>query len=125
MQARTLLICGTLLMLVGVASGAFGAHALKAVLDESSRQTWQTATEYLFYHALGLIGLSLWLENPSLTTLLQLVGWSLLIGCLIFSGSLYLMVLTDQRWLGMITPLGGVMMLLGWLSWSIAAVKAQ
>jgi uncharacterized membrane protein YgdD (TMEM256/DUF423 family) len=112
-------------MFAGVASGAFGAHALKAVLDESSRQTWQTATEYLFYHALGLIGLSLWLENRSLTKLLRLAGWSLLIGCLIFSGSLYLMVLTNQRWLGMVTPFGGVMMLVGWLSWSLTAIKEK
>lgn len=123
MKARTFLIGGTLLMFAGVASGAFGAHALKAIIDEPSRQTWQTATEYLFYHALGLIGLSLWLENRTLTKTIRLAGWSLLIGCLLFSGSLYIMVLTGIRWLGMITPLGGVMMLLGWISWSIAAIR--
>lgn len=122
MQARTLLICGTLLMFTGVALGAFGAHALKSIVDEPSRQTWQTATEYLFYHALGLIGLSLWQAEQTVTKILRLTGWGLLIGCLLFSGSLYIMVLTGIPWLGAITPLGGMMMLVGWISWSIAAI---
>lgn len=97
---------GCLLAALSVLFGAFGAHSLKAVLTPERLQTWETAVRYQMFASIGL----------------QLSGASrpgaplLLAGCLIFSGSLYLMCLTDQRWLGAVTPLGGIAMIAGWIS---------
>ncbi len=114
---------GLFLLFLGVATGAFGAHGLKQIVTESQAQTWQTATEYLFYHALGLVGLGIWAEHKKRNRLITVSGISLLTGVVLFSGSLYLLVITDIRQLGMITPLGGLLFLLGWLCWLLAAIK--
>jgi uncharacterized membrane protein YgdD (TMEM256/DUF423 family) len=96
--------------MLAVALGAFGAHGLKDVLARhGTAAIWQTAVFYHFVHAVMLFilaGRSPFAVGP---------WFSFLIGILIFSGSLYLLALTNQRWLGAITPLGGVSFIIGWL----------
>ncbi|WP_338871514.1 DUF423 domain-containing protein [Spirosoma sp. SC4-14] len=110
---------GAALGLLGVALGAFGAHALRGMLEASGRTaTFETAVKYQFYHALALVLVGVLMQvfssNPSIVKLLNWSGYSLLGGTLIFSGSLYILCFTGITWLGAITPLGGVAMIAGW-----------
>lgn len=110
---------GAALGLLGVAIGAFGAHALRASLEASGRTaTFETAVKYQFYHALALVATGILLHlvgnNPTAVKLLNWSGYSFLGGVLIFSGSLYVLCMTGVTWLGAITPIGGVLMIIGW-----------
>lgn len=110
---------GALLGLLGVALGAFGAHALRGMLEATQRTaTFETAVKYQFYHALALIAIGvlmhLFSQNPNMVRLLSWAGWAFLAGVIIFSGSLYLLIFSGQTWLGAITPIGGVAMIVGW-----------
>ena len=105
---RLVLGAGALMAALGVACGAFGAHGLRAVLGAAELGWWQTAVQYQMWHAVALVALAL-LPRPRLPALL-LAG-----GILIFSGTLYLMALTGWRWLGAVTPLGGLMLIGGWV----------
>jgi uncharacterized membrane protein YgdD (TMEM256/DUF423 family) len=105
---------------LAVALGAFGAHALKAILSPEMMAVYQTAVEYHLMHSvlwLSVSGLSLHL--PQLKWLTY-SAWALAVGILLFSGSLYLLTLTGIKSLGMITPVGGVSLLLGWLMLALA-----
>jgi len=124
MSARFFLASGLLFSLLAVMLGAFGAHALRASISAQQMQTWQTASEYHFYHALGLIALGIWMENKASSLLAKLSGVLLIVGLVLFSGSLYLLVMTSTSALGMITPIGGLCLMAGWLSW-FAALIAQ
>jgi uncharacterized membrane protein YgdD (TMEM256/DUF423 family) len=106
---------GSLMALVGVAAGAFGAHGLKSHITVERMEIFEVAVRYQMYHAIGLV----------LAGILdaQQAGWCFSGGILVFSGSLYLLVLTEQRWLGAITPVGGLLFLLGWLLLAIQAKK--
>lgn len=121
---KIFLLSGAILGGLGVALGAFGAHALRATLEASQRlDTFETAVKYQFYHALALLlvaVLSYQMEKE--TRLLSYAGYSFLAGTLIFSGSLYILCFTGIRWLGAITPIGGVLMIVGWglLAWVAA-----
>ncbi len=96
--------------LLAVALGAFGAHGLEKVLKENGRvDTWETAVFYHFIHAVMLYLLA---ASPPLR---KVAWWSFLLGILIFSGTLYVLCLTNIRWLGAITPMGGLSFMLGWL----------
>lgn len=104
-----------LALALAVAAGAFGAHALRAVVDPRQIEVWQTAVLYHLVHGLALLVLAALIElRPSLRSL-RLAWATIGTGLLLFSGSLYLIVLTGARWLGPITPLGGVAMIAGWL----------
>jgi uncharacterized membrane protein YgdD (TMEM256/DUF423 family) len=115
---RPVAAAGALLAALGVGLGAFGAHALKASLSPEALGWWQTAVQYQMWHALGLILVAV-LPRPRLGLPAALLGG----GAAIFSGSLYLMALTDARWLGAVTPLGGGAMIAGWalLAWRLRA----
>ncbi|MDI1322598.1 MAG: DUF423 domain-containing protein [Algoriphagus sp.] len=109
---------------IAVGIGAFGAHGLKAVLEETGRiETFETAVKYHFYHSLGLflIGI-LALLKPDCKGL-SFSAICMILGILIFSGSLYILSLTGITWLGAITPLGGVAFILGWMGIFRAATK--
>ncbi len=108
------IIVGSILSALGVVFGAFGAHALKARITPEDLTIFETGVKYHFYHALGLIliGLIGFHYSPQLLRLPAIV---LSLGILLFSGSLYLMVLSGARWLGAVTPLGGVAFIVGWL----------
>lgn len=103
---------------LAVALGAFGAHGLQKLLEHNGRvETWHTAVFYHVIHAVVLFVLA------GQTPLRRGPWWSFLIGILIFSGTLYVLALTNIRWLGAITPLGGVSLLVGW-AWLLVAPKA-
>ena len=99
-------------MAIAVALGAFGAHGLKAIVIPQQLEWWQTATLYWFIHGLGLllVGILIRLNYATQTT-----AWLLQVGVIIFAGSLYAMTLGAPRWFGAITPIGGVLMIAGWL----------
>ncbi|MEW6058155.1 MAG: DUF423 domain-containing protein [Bdellovibrionota bacterium] len=113
---------GCLFGLLSVALGAFGAHALAATLTERMREIFETAVKYQMYHALALIGLGLWMKGSS-SNLATAAGVGFALGILIFSGSLYVLALTEVRKWGMVTPIGGLAFLVGWACWAIAALK--
>lgn len=121
-MSKMILMIAALLMALAVGIGAFGAHGLKSHLSEEMMQIYKTGVEYHFYHALGLllIGvLSLYISSGWL-------NWSafmLTAGIILFSGSLYVMAITGIKWLGAITPLGGLSFIAGWILLLIAVWK--
>lgn len=114
---KSLFIVGALDAALAVMLGAFGAHGLKARVSAERLDVWHTACEYQFYHALGILLIALLASQVA--TPFASAGWLLLVGSVIFSGSLYLLVLSDTAWLGAITPLGGLTLIAGWclLAW--------
>jgi len=119
--ARRALMLAALAGALAVMTGAFGAHALKARLTPDLLAVWQTAVQYHFWHALalGLIGV-LTLHRPD-SRALRAASWMMLLGLLLFSGSLYALALTGVRGLGAVTPLGGLAFIGGWLALAWAA----
>lgn len=107
--------------LLAVALGAFGAHALQARLDDYALSVYQTAVQYQFYHSLALFGVGLFCLWQPQSRLLLGSGVSFIVGLLLFSGSLYLLSITGMRWLGAVTPLGGLCFLLGWALLALSA----
>jgi uncharacterized membrane protein YgdD (TMEM256/DUF423 family) len=116
---KLLLTIGALDAALAVILGAFGAHGLKDRVTAARLDVWHTACEYQFYHALGILLIVLLATHFS--SHLLPVAWVLLAGSVIFSGSLYLLVLTDTAWLGAITPIGGMTLIVGWciLAWQV------
>ena len=106
--------------LLAVALGAFGAHALKTRLDETALSVYQTAVQYHFYHSLALLAVGLFCLWLPQSRLLLASGMAFLIGLLLFSGSLYILSFTGIRWLGAITPLGGLSFMAGWALLALA-----
>lgn len=123
-----LLSAAAILGATGVGLGAFGAHALKARLQAADTlSTWDTAVQYHLLHAVALLVLAAWSRlaaadsaAPALTT----SGWLFVIGIVLFSGSLYGLALGGPRWLGPVTPLGGLAFIAGWL-WLLKAAVAN
>jgi uncharacterized membrane protein YgdD (TMEM256/DUF423 family) len=123
------LLAAGLLGLTGVAIGAFGAHALKATLMERGMiQAWETGSRYHLFHAIALVGLAAWVRGVSANDGGRLMGWASSLWCIgivLFSGSLYWLALGGPRWLGPVTPLGGVALMAGWLLVAIAAFSKR
>ncbi len=112
-------LAGAILAGLAVAFGAFGAHMLESKVSTSRLATFETGVQYQMYHALALLIVGyISLSHPGL---LNSAGYCFLGGIIIFSGSLYLLVLTDTAWLGAITPIGGVLFIVGWI---LLAVKS-
>lgn len=114
---------GSINAALSVILGAFGAHALKAKLTEQMLNVYQTGIQYHFYHALGLIVIGLLALHLPASSWLKSSGWLMLSGIILFSGSLYMLALTNIRWLGAITPVGGLAFILAWLTLTIAILK--
>jgi uncharacterized membrane protein YgdD (TMEM256/DUF423 family) len=107
---------------LAVAMGAFGAHGLKDRLTALGQAaSFQTAAQYHMYSALSLLAVGLLIMVGRSGTAATVAGWAFLVGSLLFSGSLYLLAVTGLKWLGAITPLGGVAMLVGWAALAVAA----
>lgn len=124
MKTRTIVIAASLLLMLGVGTGAFGAHGLRAHVGPNMLAVWQTAVLYQMFHALGLLGLAA--LRPRLhDRLASAAAVFLLLGILIFSGSLYTLVLSGIRMVGAITPIGGVSFMIGWLLLALAAARGQ
>jgi len=105
---------GALFMFIAVGLGAFGAHALKNKISSDMLAVFETGVRYQFYHALGLLAVG-WLAKTHPNSLVPAAGWSFTVGIIIFSGSLYILSLSGVRWLGAVTPLGGLAFLAGWI----------
>ena len=118
--SQRIFVLGTVFAGSAVAAGAFGAHALKSILDSPGLQVFETAARYQMYHALGLCIVS-WAIDRYPEQRLEQVGWLFTAGILLFSGSLYMVSLTGIRWMGAVTPVGGLAFLSGWilLGWRI------
>ena len=116
---RHFVFLGAINGFLAVAFGAFAAHALKNVLSAGLLEVFRTGVDYQALHALALLAVGLIGGRAGHDRALQLAGWSFASGILLFSGSLYVMALTDIRWLGAITPFGGAAFLIGWgaLAW--------
>ena len=114
---------GALFAFVGVALGAFGTHALQGKVQPEDWPIWETAVRYQLVHALALIAAGIIQQLPQTLQpdVVAKSGWLFAAGIFVFSGSLYLLVLTGRRWLGAVTPLGGLLMLAGWiaLAWGV------
>ncbi|MGK0500516.1 MAG: uncharacterized membrane protein YgdD (TMEM256/DUF423 family) [Oceanicoccus sp.] len=123
-MAKIYLMIAAFSGLLAVAIGAFGAHGLKERLPADLMAVYQTGVQYHFYHTFALLVVALLLLQYPQLKLLNWSGGLLLLGMLIFSGSLYLMALTGVRWLGAITPIGGVAMIIGWLLLAVAAYQS-
>jgi uncharacterized membrane protein YgdD (TMEM256/DUF423 family) len=121
MTARLILTLGAVAAFLGVALGAFGAHALRARLTEQLLNTWETAVQYHLVHALALLAVGLLLLHTGPSSLLRWSAGLMLAGMVLFSGSLYLLCLSGVRWLGAITPLGGTALLIAWILFAVAA----
>ena len=123
-MSKMILLTAAVLLAIAVAVGAFGAHALKTKIPDDLLQVYKTGVEYHFYHALGLLLVGvLAIFRPS-----SLLNWSalfLVIGVVLFSGSLYTMAISGIRWLGAVTPLGGLSFIAGWILLFLAVWKHQ
>ncbi|MBL8879852.1 MAG: DUF423 domain-containing protein [Phycisphaerales bacterium] len=111
--------------LIGVAAGAFGAHALKERLAPDLLAVFHTGAQYQMYHALALFGVALLARHDTRCRILAGASWSFLIGIILFSGSLYALALSGVRALGAITPFGGVAFLIGWFLLIVAGARRK
>lgn len=121
---RTFFILAGLLGGLGVALGAFGAHALAARVPADLLGTYETGVRYHMYHVFALFAVVLAITRWPDSNLPNIAGWLFVAGIVIFSGSLYLLVFTGQRWLGAITPIGGVAFITGWILLAVTAWRS-
>ncbi|WP_163716864.1 DUF423 domain-containing protein [Mangrovibacterium lignilyticum] len=121
-MTKTIIITAAGCLAIAVAIGAFGAHGLKSKLSPEMMTVYKTGVEYHFYHALGLLLVGvLALQMPS--SLLNLSALFLFLGIVVFSGSLYALAVTGIKWLGAITPIGGLSFIAGWVLLVVAVLK--
>jgi uncharacterized membrane protein YgdD (TMEM256/DUF423 family) len=116
-------ILGGILGGLAVALGAFGAHGLRARLAADLLATFETGVRYHMYHALALFAVAAAISKWPGSSLPAIAGWLFVVGTILFSGSLYLLAITGTRWLGAITPFGGLAFLAGWACLVIAAAR--
>ncbi len=118
---KIFLLIGSIAMALVVALGAFGAHGLKEILADEMLDIFETGVKYHFYHALGLLVISLVAQSMPNSALLQWSGWLMVAGITIFSGSLYVLSVYGIKWLGAITPIGGLCFISAWILLALAA----
>ena len=114
-DGKLFMISGALSGFLAVAAGAFGAHALRQQLAPEQLGVFETAARYEMYHALALLAVA-WAAGQRPSAAIHISGWLFVAGTVLFCGSLYALSLTGIRWLGAITPVGGLAFLIGWLS---------
>ena len=124
MTDRHLIIVAALTLLAGVGAGAFGSHGLKRILAPDMLAIWQTAVLYQMIHGLGLLAIAA-LGAKFGSSLLSNAGTIMFTGILIFSGSLYILVFTGAKWLGAITPIGGLAFIVAWAMVALAAYRTN
>ncbi|MBP8291852.1 MAG: DUF423 domain-containing protein [Caldilineaceae bacterium] len=122
---RTFFIIASLLGSLAVAFGAFGAHALRDRVEASLLANYQTGVTYMFYHVLALFVVAWAITRWPSSNLPVWAGWLFITGIVIFTGSLVLMAFTGQRWLGAITPIGGVAFIAAWLLLAVTAWRGN
>ena len=119
-MTKLFLILGSINAAAVVSMGAFGAHSLKAKIPEDMLSVFQTAVQYHFYHALGLLIVGLLSMYLKPDRYIVIAGWMMFIGIVLFSGSLYVLSISGIRWLGIITPFGGIAFILSWIFVAVA-----
>ncbi|MGZ8162741.1 MAG: DUF423 domain-containing protein [Methylobacter sp.] len=117
------LFLGALNAFIGVGMGAFGAHSLKVLLSPEMLTVYQTGVTYHMWHALGLVSIGYIRQQSTDSSLLRWAGWLMFAGIILFSGSLYLLSILNIRWLGAITPFGGLAFLTAWLLLTLFAAR--
>ncbi|RLQ93525.1 DUF423 domain-containing protein [Falsibacillus albus] len=120
---KAFIIIGAINAFLSVALGAFGAHGLEGKLSQKYMDIWHTAVQYQMFHALGIIAVGVIAGSVPASSLLSWSGWMMVIGIILFSGSLYVLSLTKISVLGAITPLGGLGFLAGWVLLIVFAAK--
>jgi uncharacterized membrane protein YgdD (TMEM256/DUF423 family) len=120
---KTFVFLGALNAFLAVALGAFGAHGLEGKIPDRYLEIWKTAVQYQMFHALGLFVVGLLLGKFPQAGLISIAGWIMFIGIVLFSGSLYVLSVTQIKPLGAITPFGGVAFLIAWVLIGYAAMK--
>jgi uncharacterized membrane protein YgdD (TMEM256/DUF423 family) len=118
------LISACIFGFLSVALGAFGAHTLKNVMDDYGKSIYEKAILYQMFHTIALFVVGI-LQHLVKDTSFSIAGWGFLIGILLFSGSLYLLAATGIKWLGAITPFGGVAFLFGWFWLVLTIIKGR
>ena len=113
-MAKVFITLASLSGMLAVALGAFGAHALKNRLDDYAMGVFQTAVQYQFYHSLALLAVGVIALSHPQAALLRSSGWLFALGIVVFSGSLYVLSFSGLRWLGAVTPIGGLAFIAGW-----------
>jgi len=122
-MARWWLVIGSVAGMIGVAGGAFGAHALKARLPEAQLANFDTGTRYLLAHAVALLVVGV-LARGTDSTGLTIAGGAFTIGMLVFTGSLWVLSITGMKWLGAITPIGGLALIAGWIALAVTTARS-
>ena len=122
-MAKLFLVLGSINAMLAVILGAFGAHALKSRLAAELITVYHTAVQYHFYHAIGLLTVGLVALHFPVSAWLKWSGWLMFSGIIIFSGSLYVLSIFNMRWLGMVTPVGGLTFILAWLLLAVAIAR--
>ena len=122
-MSKLFLILGSINAATAVTMGAFGAHSLKTKMPEDMLSVFQTAVQYHFYHSLGLIIIGLMTIYFKPAKHLEIAGWIMFTGIILFSGSLYILSTTSTRWLGIITPVGGIAFIISWIFIAITVWK--
>lgn len=122
MNSNRWIAIGALLGGIAVGAGAFGAHGLKKLVEPEMLETWRTGVLYHALHSLGLVAFGLYQARTKCS---GLTAWLFLVGTLIFAGTLYALTLGSPKWVGAITPFGGVAMIAGWLAFAISAWRAR
>jgi uncharacterized membrane protein YgdD (TMEM256/DUF423 family) len=123
-MAKFWLISAGIFGFLSVAFGAFGAHSLKNILDDYGKSIYEKAVLYQMFHTMALFAVGL-LQHFQKETSFTMAGWGFFIGIVLFSGSLYLLAVTGIKWLGAITPIGGIAFLFGWFGLVLAIVKMR
>ena len=108
---------------IGVVLGAFGAHALRGSIEPRLMETFQTAVQYQLIHALALLMVSLTMGWLGQSLSFEISAYAFMVGIILFSGSLYGLVLTEMGWLGPVTPIGGLCLIVGWLALLVGGLR--
>jgi uncharacterized membrane protein YgdD (TMEM256/DUF423 family) len=119
---RAFLIIAAVSGLIAVILGAFGAHALRGKLEPKLLDVFETGVRYQFFHTFALIAVALLIDKLGAAQLVP-AGWLFVAGIVLFSGSLYLLAVKSWKWLGPVTPLGGLLFIAGWVMLLIAAAR--
>ncbi len=122
LTGRQILALGAVLAGIAVAVGAFGAHMLRPILSERMMEVFETAVRYHMFHAFALL-FSGWAYAQYESKIFRNAAWAFVLGIVFFSGSLYVLAFSGTRWLGAITPLGGLFFLTGWVWFAIGFLR--
>ena len=122
-KTKTLLVIASLMMALGILLGAFGAHILKTFISDELMRVFDTGVKYQFFNTLGLFAVAFLLHFKPHSKLIFISGLLIFFGTLLFSISLYLLVILKISWLGMITPIGGVLLVVAWLLTAVGILK--